>query len=127
MMSMTNLKKRVQNLLRDLHSLGFGDDDAQISGARTVDTINAHLYELEDAAGDPDDRPTNVDIVVNIMENSMHGPLAQLFIIEAIQKYADACAVAKVTDFGQMPMIHPQAWINTAKSIQAELAEAYKR
>lgn len=63
---------------------------------------------------------TNVAFVARIMNFSKSGPLAQLFVVEAIRKYAEACSKAepKAMDIG---FITGQQWKRTAEEIHAEM------
>ena len=70
-------------------------------------------------------RKTNVQFVKSIMEFSQHGALAQMFVIEAITKYAKACAEAKPEDMDS-GFISGAAWQAVAKEIQGKIAEQYK-
>lgn len=63
----------------------------------------------------------NVEFVTEMMEWSREGPLAQLFIITAIQKYADAVAKSTPAELGNMAMIAPEAWIRVAKEIAGKI------
>ena len=69
---------------------------------------------------------TNVQIVKEIMEFSDFGPLAQMFIIDAITKQAEAVSKTTAKDYPENMMIHPEAWINVAKEIKEKLEKAYK-
>jgi len=71
-------------------------------------------------------RKTNVQIVKEIMEHSNYGALSQSFVIQAITKYADACAAAKPEDFGAPGLINYEAWIGVAKEIKDKLDTHYK-
>jgi hypothetical protein len=65
-------------------------------------------------------RETNVEFVTRLMERSKSGPLAQLFIVEAVRKYAEACSKAepKQMDVG---FITGAQWKRTAEEIHAEM------
>jgi hypothetical protein len=66
-------------------------------------------------------RLTNVELVTNIMEFSKYGALSQLFVMDALQKLANAVAKSKPEDYGANPFVHPQAWIGVAKEIAEKL------
>ena len=70
---------------------------------------------------------TNVELVANIMEYSRYGALAQMFVIDALTKVADAVAQSKPEDYGKSPLISGHAWIGVAKEIQEKLNENYGR
>lgn len=60
---------------------------------------------------------TNVQRVTRYMEINACGPLAQAFVIEAINKYAEQVLVNKAKLRKQMEnhMVHPDAWIGCAE------------
>ncbi len=68
---------------------------------------------------------TNVQFVKKTMEFSNYGALAQLFVIDAIQKQADRIAKTPIEElrkaFGENAFINPDAWHGVAKEIQAKL------
>lgn len=68
-------------------------------------------------------RETNVQFVKRIMEYG--SPLRQAFVIEAISKYAKACAKedAKVFD---SPFLHGASWKQVAVEIEAMMVERFK-
>lgn len=92
---------------------------------------NNHLHQLETetSGGDTDEsrpmrRQTNVECIVKIMELSRCGALAQVFVIDALTKHAEA--VAKLTDeqvasLDANPMVSMTAWRNVATEITASL------
>jgi hypothetical protein len=65
-------------------------------------------------------RETNVEFVTRLMERSKSGPLAQLFVVEAVRKYAEACSKAepKQMDVG---FITGQQWKRTAEEIHEQM------
>lgn len=67
-------------------------------------------------------RLTNIELVVEIMEYSQFGALAQVFVMDALEKFSATVSEAKVSDFGENCMVHPQAWIGVAKEIKKKLA-----
>ena len=69
-------------------------------------------------------RPTNVEFVTELMEYSPYGGLAQIFIIDAITKYANLVAEAKEAEVDH-PMISGHAWIGCARDIKARLDAMY--
>jgi hypothetical protein len=70
---------------------------------------------------------TNAEIITEIMDYSRAGALAQLFVIEAIRKYAEQVSAnpEKVHEAMQGGFIHPDAWVETAEIIKQELSAAY--
>lgn len=55
------------------------------------------------------------------MEYSNHGALAQLFVMDAIGKFADQVAKSKVSDYPKNMFICPESWIAVAKEIRGKL------
>ena len=65
---------------------------------------------------------TNVAFVKRMMEFSKYGPLAQLFVLDALEKWSNIIAdtdPAKVDS----PLISGEAWVAVAKEIKSKLAE----
>lgn len=63
---------------------------------------------------------TNEQLIARLMEFAKCGPIAQLFIIEAVRKYAEACAAAdaKKLDSG---IISGAQWKRCAVEIHEEM------
>jgi hypothetical protein len=66
-------------------------------------------------------RETNVEFVARIMEFSKSGPLAQLFVVEAIRRYAESCSKADPARM-DVGFITGQQWKRTAEEIHAEVS-----
>lgn len=64
---------------------------------------------------------TNVEFVTELMEFSRHGALSQIFVITAIQKYAEACSERRISDNS---FIDPDAWQGVAREIRDKMAAA---
>lgn len=63
---------------------------------------------------------TNVEFVTNLMEFSRYGALAQIFVLDALDKWSkkiSECEPAQVDS----AMINGQAWVGVAKEIQEKL------
>lgn len=72
-------------------------------------------------------KPTNnTELVRNLMEFSPHGALSQVFIIEAIRRYADTCAKLAPQDMDN-PMISGAAWKGVAVDIKTRMDAFYNR
>lgn len=67
---------------------------------------------------------TNVQVLTDLMQFSRHGALAQVFIIDAIQKHANRVAVADPAQVDS-PMISGEAWVGVANEIQGTLEAHY--
>lgn len=69
---------------------------------------------------------TNEKIVKDIMTRSKYGALAQMFVMDAINKLANTVAESKPSEYPKNGFISPEAWIGVAKEIQKELKEHLK-
>jgi hypothetical protein len=63
---------------------------------------------------------TNVEFVTDLMEFSRFGALAQLFIIDALDKWSKIVADAPPIEH---PMVNGTAWKGVAAEIQRKIAE----
>lgn len=68
-------------------------------------------------------RKTNIEAVVDLMEFSRYGPLAQLFVVDALSKHARHVADAPVEAFAGMRdgMINQEAWQGVAREIAQKM------
>jgi hypothetical protein len=74
-------------------------------------------------------KPTsNVSIIAEIMEFSKAGPLAQVLIVTAIQKYCEQVTAdpERVRANMQNGLISADTWIEVARIVGQELEDAYK-
>lgn len=64
-------------------------------------------------------RKTNVEAVADLMQFSKYGALAQLFVVDALGKYARHIANAPPETFASMKggLISPDAWQAVAREI----------
>lgn len=69
---------------------------------------------------------TNVELVQRLMTFSKYGAAAQIFIVEAISKYADVVSDADPSMFN-VPVFGSQCWVGVAKEIKAEMVAKYGR
>jgi len=67
-------------------------------------------------------RETNEAFIARIMTRMQSGPLAQLFVIEAVRKYAEACAKAEPERM-DVGFITGAQWKRTAQEIHAEVTQ----
>lgn len=67
---------------------------------------------------------TNEKLVMDMMQFSPFGALSQVFIIEAIRKYADACADQPPETFDS-GMLNGEAWVGVAKDIKKRMQNFY--
>jgi len=69
---------------------------------------------------------TNTEIVKGVMWSSRFGALAEIFVVTAIEKYAEACAKADPATF-ESPLMNGAAWVGVAKEIKEKMDAAYAR
>ena len=73
---------------------------------------------------------TNVEAVKHLMEFSQFGALAQIFVIDALTKQAEAVAAMSDEDVAKhqeaSPMVNMTAWRGVAKEIAAKLQQHLK-
>jgi hypothetical protein len=67
-----------------------------------------------------DGHETNEQFVARVMSFPKSGPLMQIFIVEALRKYAEACAVADASKLDTGP-ISGHAWKRCAIELRDEL------
>lgn len=70
---------------------------------------------------------SNIQFVTRVMDHSKYGALKQAFIMDALDKAAEA--IAKIdpdTLASEFSMVNPRAWIGCAKELQAELKEHFQ-
>lgn len=74
-------------------------------------------------------RRTNTGLVTDLMDYSQHGALSQMFIIDAIRKFADAVASTPLVElrerFGHNSMISADSWHGVATEIKREMDTFY--
>ncbi|HGO6073748.1 TPA: hypothetical protein ACK3Q6_004472 [Burkholderia cepacia] len=72
-------------------------------------------------------RQTNVEFITDLMEHSKYGPMAQMFVIEALAKYSKAVAEAKPESIGAAPFINSASWQAVAREIHEKVEARYNR
>lgn len=65
---------------------------------------------------------TNTAFVQSLMEFSKYGALAQLFVIDALDKWSERVSQADPVQLDN-PMFNGEAWVGVAKEIQQKLKE----
>ena len=68
---------------------------------------------------------TNVEFVTELMQFSRYGALAQLFVVDANMKHAEAVAAADDPNAFSNGLIHGPTWVDCAKDIKRQLDEFY--
>ncbi|PLC40009.1 hypothetical protein C0Q88_25275 [Ralstonia pickettii] len=71
---------------------------------------------------------TNIEFVCELMDFSRFGPLAQMFVIDALSKWSEKIARTPIeelrTAFDGNPLIGAEAWRGVAREIKEKL-DAY--
>ena len=67
---------------------------------------------------------TNTQFVSDLMEFSRHGALAQIFVIDAIQKHAEHVAAADPSSINHA-LISGEGWVSVAREIKARIDAKY--
>lgn len=70
------------------------------------------------------DTSTNVEFVTDLMEFSRYGALAQVFVIEALRRYAFQVSIADPKRLDS-PGLSGAAWVGVGQEIDAKLATKY--
>ena len=63
---------------------------------------------------------TNIEKVQHIMSYSRYGALAQLFVMDALEKWTEIVSKASPEQVGN-GFVHPEAWIGVAREIRNAL------
>lgn len=71
---------------------------------------------------------TNVEFVTKLMEFSKFGPLAQLFVIDALDKWSQKIIDSQEQVLVQMKdgFVSGEAWVGVAKEINAKVKAQYQ-
>ncbi|WMD19665.1 MULTISPECIES: hypothetical protein [Achromobacter] len=67
---------------------------------------------------------TNVECVADLMEFSSYGPLAQMFVVDALLKHATTVAElsdAELEAWPENPLFHVHSWRGVAQEIKRKL------
>lgn len=95
------------------------------------DHIESHAEESDGFKHADDRYSDNVTIVTRIMERSKYGALSQAFVIEAIGRYADACAAMTDEQVDEQDkagaMLSYKSWRGVAQEIKAVMDKRYNR
>jgi hypothetical protein len=67
-----------------------------------------------------DGRETNEQVITRVLTFPKSGPLMQIFMLEALRKYAEACAVADAAKLDTGP-ISGHAWKRCAIELRDEI------
>lgn len=73
----------------------------------------------------------NIELVASMMEFSDHGPLAQMFIVDAIRKLSEAVASKPIEELREQMkengFISAEAWQGVAIEIKEKMEKFYNR
>lgn len=70
------------------------------------------------------DKKTNEQLLLEIINHSRYGALAQVFVIDALYKFAKKVAASSPEEYGDgMLFIHPDSWIGVAKEIELKIKQ----
>lgn len=74
---------------------------------------------------------TNIEFVCGLMDFSRFGPLAQMFVIDALTKWSDKIADTPIEElrkaFEGNPLISAEAWQGVAREIKEKLDANFSR
>lgn len=105
--------------------------ERNLSEAWDVVTVKPITPDRITALSDGPTKPTtNAELLMECMEYSRFGPLAQAFIIDAVTKLAEAVAEADPAELAQqmeISPVHPASWQGVAKEIKAKFDKFYNR
>lgn len=68
-------------------------------------------------------RKTNTEFITDLTEFSPYGAVAQVLIMTAIERFAEAAAEKRIPDDG---LVHPDAWQGCAKDIVKRFKQHYE-
>lgn len=76
-------------------------------------------------------RMNNIEAVRDMMDYSAYGPLAQLFVMQAIEQFADKVIdhgiVALRKEMGNNSFVSPEGWHGVAEEIKQKLNDHFGR
>lgn len=72
----------------------------------------------------PTRRRTNTEFIADVMDYSRFGPMAQLFVLEAVRRYAEQCAKAPASAL-ESGLINGELWKAVAKDILRQCEEHF--
>lgn len=68
-------------------------------------------------------KPTNQEFLIDLMKFSRFGPMAEVFIMEAVRIQAKAVAALEPDTMDQRSMVSPHLWVEIARDIAARIEE----
>lgn len=114
--------------VQQLESLGCTTSDAQAAadaesenGSLTL--TEALMNESSHSSYSSSNNPTNIEKITGIMEYSKFGALAQMFVMDAVSKFANLVANTPIEELESMRngLISPEGWRGVAVEIAEKL------
>lgn len=110
--------------VQQLESLGCTTSDAQAAADAELENdslTEALMNESSDSSYSSSNNPTNIEKITSIMEYSKFGALAQMFVMDAVSKFANLVANTPIEELESMRngLISPEGW----RDVAAEIAE----
>ena len=70
---------------------------------------------------------SNIEFLCDVMNYSQHGAMMQMFVMEALRRYADQCVEGEqeILEGMEGTMFSGPAWVGCAKEIQEKMREKY--
>ena len=70
-------------------------------------------------------RKTNIEFVAEVMDFSEYGPLAQLFVIDALTAWSEKIMNSHPSEYPMNGIVNPEAWIGVAAEINQKIRDQY--
>lgn len=110
--------------VQQLESLGCTTSDAQAAADAELENgslTEALMNESSHSSYSSSNNPTNIEKITGIMEYSKFGALAQMFVMDAVSKFANLVANTPIEELESMRngLISPEGW----RGVAAEIAE----
>lgn len=110
--------------VQQLESFGCTTSDAQAAAdaeSENGSLTEALMNESSHSSYSSSNNPTNIEKITGIMEYSKFGALAQMFVMDAVSKFANLVANTPIEELESMRngLISPEGW----RGVAAEIAE----
>ncbi len=69
---------------------------------------------------------SNSQFVVELMEDSPSGVIAEVFVIEALRFYSDIISKSNIEDSEKTPVINPRSWKEVAEEFKEKLKKRFE-
>jgi len=112
--------------VQQLESLGCTTSDAQAAADAELENgslTEALMNEGSHSSYSSSNNPTNIEKITGIMEYSKFGALAQMFVMDAVSKFANLVANTPIEELESMRngLISPEGWRGVAVEIAEKL------